>query len=122
MIDDKQLPSALGDPEKYPTNGMAYAQWHAFQFYPRGTELFPYRVPTVTNFEGVFSHELTHLIQNEFETEWKEKFQWEYCWNHEDDWEVRSIPDGTSKRWFNKQSGEMSPQGQFALQPDQCVT
>lgn len=122
MIDDEQLPSAFGDPEKYPTNGMVYKNWNAFQFYPRGTELFPYRIPAVSNFEGVFSHELTHLIQSEFEAEWAEKFQWAYCWDYEDDWEVRPTPDGTAKRWFNKETGEMSPQGQFSLQPDQCVT
>ncbi|HSV95153.1 MAG TPA: hypothetical protein VLH94_04265, partial [Spirochaetia bacterium] len=92
MIDNEQLPSTFEDPEKYPTNGMAYKKWKAFQFYPRGTELFPYRIPTVSNFEGVFSHELTHLIQNEFENEWAEKFNWEYCSDHEDDWELRTSP------------------------------
>lgn len=122
MIENEQLPSAFGDPEKYPTNGMAYKNWNAFQFFPRGTELFPYRLPAVSNFEGVFSHELTHLIQSEFEAEWAEKFNWAYCWDYEDEWEVRSTPDGTMKRWFNKATGEMSPQGQFSLQPDHCVT
>lgn len=122
MIDDEQLPSAFGDPEKYPTNGMAYRDWNAFQFYPRGMELFDYRLPSVSNFEGVFSHELTHLIQGEFEEEWRENFQWAYCWDYEDDWEVRPTPDGAMKRWHNKKTGEMSPQGQFSLQPDKCVT
>lgn len=84
MIDGVQLPSAFGDPEKYPTNGMAYRQFQAFQFYPRGTELFPYRLPVVSNFEGVFSHELTHLIQIEFEGEWSDKFSWGRCWENEE--------------------------------------
>lgn len=128
LIEDHQLPSAFGDPEKYPTNGYALRGWSAFQLYPRGMELFPFRIPAATNFEGTLTHELTHLIQSEFESEWGERFQWAYCFDDEytDQWEVRETPtvgfDGTNKKLFNKETGEMAPQGQFPLQPDQCIT
>ncbi len=124
LIDDHQLPSAFGDPEKYPTNGLAHKSWRAFQLYPRGMELIPHRVAAATNFDGTLTHELTHLIQGEFEDEWGEKFKWGYCFDDEnqDEWEPRLTPDGSMKRPFNKKTGEMSPQGQFSMQPDQCVT
>lgn len=122
LIDDKQEASAFGDPEKYPLNGFAMRGWEAFRLLPRGMELIPHRVAKASNFEGTFVHESTHLIQQQFEPEWSEKFKWDYCYDHEDEWEIRPTPDGTTQRWFNKQTGEMSPQGQFPLQPDQCVT
>jgi len=122
LIDDKQEASAFGDPEKYPLNGYALQGWEAFRLLPRGMELIPHRVAKASNFEGTFVHEATHLIQQQFEPEWSKQFKWDYCWDHEDEWEIRPTPDGTTKRWFNKKTGEMSPQGQFALQPDQCIT
>lgn len=98
-----------------------------FRLYPRGMELFPHRIEATTNFGGTIAHELTHLIQAEFEEEWGEDFQWRYCWQDEykDEWEVREPPVKTplgEKKWFHKESGWMSPQGQFPLQPDKCVT
>jgi len=124
LIDDFQLPSAFGDPEKYPTNGFAHRSWRAFQLYPRGMDLMPHRVAAATNFDGTLTHELTHLIQSDFEAEWGDRFKWAYCFDDEykDEWEARLTPDGSMKRPFNKKTGEMSPQGQFSLQPDQCVT
>lgn len=122
LIDDKQETSAFGDPEKYPYNGFAMREWGAFRLLPRGMKLTPHRVARASNFEGTLVHESTHLIQQQFEPEWGEKFKWDYCYDHQDEWEVRPTPDGTTKRWFSKQTGEMSPQGQFPLQPDQCVT
>lgn len=124
LIDDLQLPSAFGDSEKYPTNGFAHRSWGAFQLYPRGMDLMPHRVAAATNFDGTLTHELTHLIQSDFEEEWGERFKWAYCFDDEykDEWEARLTPDGSMKRPFNKKTGEMSPQGQFPLQPDQCVT
>lgn len=124
LIDDYQLPSAFGDPEKYPTNGLAYSFWQAFRLYPRGMELIPHRVTAATNFDGTLVHELTHLIQSQFEPEWGRKFKWAYCLDEEykDEWETKPSPDGSMKRLFNKKTGEMSPQGLFPLQPDNCVT
>lgn len=121
LIDDHQVPTMLGDPEKYPTNGYAMKELQAFRFFPRGMEMFPYRLEAVTNFEGVFAHELTHLIQNDLEPDWGTKFKWEHAYDHEDEWEIRETPTGET-RWFNKDTDEMAPQGQFPLQPDQCVT
>lgn len=124
LIDDYQIPSAFGDPEKYPTNGSAHRDWKAFRLYPRGTELTPHRIAAATNFDGTLTHELTHLIESEFEPEWGERFKWGYCFDdgYKDEWEARLTPDGSMKRLFNKKTGEMSPQGQFSFQPDQCVT
>lgn len=122
LIDNEQLPSALGDPELYPTNGMAQAKWKSFRLFPRGMELFTYRIPKTSNFEGVVTHELAHLIEDEFEKEWREKFQWEFCLDYEDDWEWKQSPDATMKRPFNKHTGEMAAMAKFPLQPDQSVT
>lgn len=122
LLNDIQPPSAFGDNDRYPINGEAHRNWRAVQIYPRGAELFPYRIPKASNFEGILTHELTHLIQDDFMEEWRKKFQWKYCWNHEEEWEIRPTPDGTSQRWFNKATGEMSPQGEFAQEPEQCVT
>lgn len=122
LVDDEQLSSVFDDAEKYPANGMAHKDWNAFQFYPRGTELFPYRLPVTSNFEGVFSHELTHLIEDEFLSEWSENFQWASCSDYEDHWEIRPSPDGKTEAWFHKKTNEMALHGKFPLQPEQCVT
>jgi len=122
LIDDMAHASGYGDPEKYPLNGNAMHQWQAFRFLPRGTELMPHRIHATSNFEGTFVHEMTHLIDKDFKQEWEEKFKWDWCSEYPDDWETRATPDGTEKKFFNKQTDEMSPQGQFSLQPDQCIT
>lgn len=126
LVDDHQLPVAFGDPEKYPTNGMAMKSRKAFRLFPRGMELFPFRIPVVANFDGVLTHEMTHLIEDELEKEWWEKFQWDFCIDHLDEWEWRPTPgstfDGLNKRPYNKQTGEMAPTAKFPLQPDKCVT
>lgn len=122
LINNNQLPSAFGDPDKYPTNGMANPyDRREFRLFPRGMELFPFRIPSVSNFEGVLTHELTHLIQDEFQEEWLEKFQWQFCIDHPD-WEWKTTPDGASTRLFHKKTGEMAPNSAFPLQPDSCVT
>ncbi len=122
LIDDKQEASAFGDPEKYPLNGYALRGWGAFRLLPRGMDLIPHRITKASNFEGTLVHESTHLIQQQFEPEWSDRFKWDYCSDHEDEWEMRPTPDGTAKRWFDKKTGEMAPQAQFPLQPDQCIT
>lgn len=121
LIDDIQPSSLLGDEELYPTNGTAMREYRAFRFMPKGIKLSPHRVEAASNYEGTLVHELGHLIQGKFEKEWREKFKWNYCFDHDEDWEVRETRSG-ERKWFNKQTGEMSPQGQFPLQPDQCVT
>jgi hypothetical protein len=121
LIDEIQPPSLLADDERYPTNGTAMREHQAFRFMPRGMGLIPHRIKSASNFEGTFVHELGHLIQAQFEPEWREKFRWQYCSDNEKEWEVRKAPNGEN-RWFNKQTGEMAPQGQYPLQPDQCVT
>lgn len=126
LVDDYQLPTALGDPEKYPTMGEVMKKWRSFRLFPIGMRLSPFRIPTVTNFEGVLTHELTHLIEGEFEDEWQEKFQWDFCINHEADWEWKPTPgptfDGSNQRPYNKKTGEMAPNGKFPLQSDKCIT
>lgn len=126
LIDDQQPLSAFGDSEKYPINGQAQSHWKAFKLYPRGIGLFPFRVLGISNFEGVLIHELTHLIQGEFEKEWWEKFQWEFCIEHRDEWEWRPTPDvtfdGLNRRPYNKKTNAMAPNFCFPLQPDQCVS
>jgi len=121
LIDDVQPPSLLADDKLYPTNGTAMREHRAFRFMPRGMELIPHRVSAASNFEGTFVHESGHLIQGEFEGEWRKKYKWDYCYDHEDEWEVRKAPNGEN-RFFNKETGEMAPQGQFPLQPEQCIT
>lgn len=125
LIDDSQLSSAFGDPEKYPTNGFIQGRsWRAFQLFPRGMEMISHRVTAATNFDGTLVHEFTHLIESEFEPEWGEKFKWAECLDdaYKDEWEARPSPDGSTRKLFNKETGEMSPQGLFPLQPDNCVT
>lgn len=34
-------------------------------------EFFPHRIESATNFAGTLTHELAHLIQSQFEGEWK---------------------------------------------------
>jgi len=121
LVDDVQPPSLLADDERYPTNGTAMREHRAFRFMPRGVETIPHRISSASNFEGTFIHELGHLIQSQFEDEWRKKFQWAYCFDNEEEWEIRKAPNGES-RWFNKATSEMSPQGQYPLQPDQCIT
>lgn len=121
LIDDHQGPSGLGDNELYPTNGSGMPQWHAFLFRPRGLELIRHRVSAATNFEGTLAHELTHLFEDDFRREWQEHFRWALCDNNHEDWESRTPPTGAGKRWFNKHTGEMAPQGQFPLQPEKCI-
>lgn len=106
LIDDYQLPSAFGDPEKYPTNGLAHSSWRTFQLFPRGMELIPHRITAATNFDGTLTHELTHLIQSTLEPEWGEKFEWAECLDdaYQNEWETRPSPDG-SKKLFNKKTG-----------------
>ena len=121
LVDDTQPPSLLADDDRYPTNGTAMREHRAFRFMPRGMETIPHRIESASNFEGTFIHELGHLIQGQFEDEWREKFKWAYCSDNEEEWEIRKAPNGEN-RWFNKTTGEMSPQGQYPLQPDQCIT
>lgn len=120
LIDNVQPPSLLGDDELYPTNGVATREHQVFRLMPRGMELFPHRIEATSNFEGTLVHESAHLIWDEFEDEWREKFRWEYCFDHKDDWEFGLTKAG-ERKWLNKQTGEMSPQGEFPLQPDKCV-
>lgn len=120
LIDDVQPPSLLADDERYPTNGTAMREHQAFRFMPRGMGLEPHRVESASNFEGTFVHEMGHLIQDELEDEWREKYSWQYCLDDKDKWEVRKAPNGEN-RWFSKDTGEMAPQGQYPLQPDQCI-
>lgn len=122
LIDDIAQASGFGDPEKYPLNGEAMSQWQAFKFLPRGMELIPHRVAETTNFEGTFVHEVLHLVDSDFVNEWLDKFKWEWCIDYPDEWETRPTPDGTDKKFFNKESGEVSPSGQFSLQPAKCVS
>lgn len=122
LIEDYQEPSLLGDPKKYPVNGQAMPKWNAFRLFPRGMSLLPSRIPPLPNFTCTLTHELSHLIETEFKPEWMEKFQWKFCADHPDDWESKPSPDGNGKRFFNRKTGEMSPQGRFPLQPEQCIT
>lgn len=121
LIDDDQEASAFGDPKKYPINGHALQNWSAFHLLPRGMELMPHRVAKASNFEGTIVHESTHLIEQQFEPEWSKQFKWDFCQDNQDEWEIKPTPDGNQKKWFNKQTGEMSINGYFSLQPDQCV-
>ena len=122
LIDDIPHASAFGDPEKFPFNGSATPEWYSFRMVPRGMDLSPHRVGATSNFEGTFVHELTHLVDSDFKNEWNGKFQWANCKDYPDDYERRPPPDGSDQRFFNKNTGEMYPQGRFPLQPDQCVT
>lgn len=121
LIDNNPQASIYGDPEKFPLNGQARGTWRTFRFTPRGTEFTPHRIEAVSNFEGTFVHETSHLIQNDFLKDWSELFQWEWCQDHMDQWEFRTPPDGSKKKLFNKETGEMAPQAQFPLQPEQCI-
>lgn len=122
LVEDYQEPSLLGDSEKYPTNGQAMAKWKAFRLFPKGMSFEPYRMPPLPNFTCTLTHELSHLIEAEFEPEWRKNFQWKFCADYPDEWDVKESPDGKGKKFFNKESGEMSPQGKFPLQPDECLT
>ncbi len=122
LIDDIAHPSAFGDPDKYPWNGNAMRSYRAFRFLPRGMELAPHRIEAVSNFEGTMVHEITHLVESDYEKEWSERgFVWDFCIDYPDEWEVRLTPDGNEKRFYNKKTGEMAPTGMFPLQPDQCI-
>lgn len=121
LIEDISHASAFGDPAKYPWNGSAKRDWSSFILMPRGMDLAPHRVEKASNFEGTLVHETTHLIAADFEKEWRERFKWDYCIMHPEEWESRMAPDGKWLAFFNKNTGEMSPQHQFPIQPEQCV-
>lgn len=121
LVENYQEPSLLGDPIKYPASGHAMSEWNTFRLFPKGMSIEPYRMPPIPNFVCTLTHELAHLIEKEFEAEWEQNFQWGYCWDS-DEWESRDSPDGNGKKFFNKKTGEMSPQFRFPLQPEQCVT
>ncbi len=121
LVENKQPPSLLGEENIYPTNGKAMEEKKAFYFTPRGMELTPHRIEKASNFEGTLVHELGHLIQDELEEEWSKEFGWEYCWEDEERWEIKQTESG-QQRFFNKETGEIAPHGQYPLQPDQCVT
>lgn len=123
LIEDAQPDSLLGDEQQYPTNGHAYREQQMFKLYPRGMEFFPHRIQKASNLEGTIVHELTHLIDAEFREEWEKKYQWGRCWQdrYKDAWESRKTNSG-HKKWFHKVTGWMAPQGEFPLQPDECIT
>lgn len=121
LIDDIQEESLFGN-DDYPLNGEAYAKWGAIKVTPRGMGLHPHRVTGANNYEGTLIHEWTHLIQDDFIPEWSAKYLYDFCADHEDDWEVKTTPNGKMNRFFNRHNGKMSLQGQFALQPDECVS
>ncbi len=121
LINDEQLPSAWGDSEKYPTSGMARSNWDAFEFYPRGLELSPYRQPYVSNFEGVFAHEMTHLIDGKFINEWQEKFKWISLYDRKG-WDSRLSPDGTRLVFIHQETGQVVNSDYLPDQPEQCVS
>ncbi len=121
LIDNVQPTSLLGDDELYPTNGKVAREQQAVIIMPRGMATFPHRLPKASNFEGTLVHETGHLIQAQFEDDWRKKFPWSYCFDNQEEWEIRKAQNGEN-RWFNKKTGEMSPQGQYPLQPEQCIT
>lgn len=122
LINNDQPLSHLGDPKLYPANGMSYRQWRTFELYPRSFNSDTYRIPPVSNLVGVMSHEFTHSIEQTFQEEWAGNFQWRYCWDAPEEWVSRPTPDGTMQKYFHVVTGEMSPQNQFPLQPEQCVS
>ncbi len=123
LIDNIQHPSMYGDTLNWPANGNGMPRSRAFRLLPRAMSFDPYRVSTITNFEGVFAHELTHTIDDDFENAgWKEKYKWELCKDHPDDWELRDTPDRKGKAYFNKHTGKMALVGEYPLQPEECVT
>lgn len=122
LVEDYQEPSLLGDPDKLPASGQAMLKWKAFRLFPRGMSFEPYRMPPIPHFDWTLAHEFSHLIESVFSSEWSKQFKWEYCWEHPQEWESRASPDGKGKRFFNKNTNEMSPQGRFPLQPEQCVS
>lgn len=121
LIDEEQTKSIFGDSIKYPLNGQGLKSWSGVRLYTRGTEFMPHRIAATSNFEGTLTHELGHLINEQFAEEWEDKFKWLYCYEFPDQWELRPVPEGEGKRFFNKQTDEMAPQGRFAVQPEQCV-
>lgn len=122
LIEDYQESSLLGDPIKYPVNGQAMDKWNAFRLFPKGMSFASNRMPPLPNFTCTLIHELSHLMEAEFEVEWRENFQWRFCADYPDEWESKPSPDGNGKRFFNKRTGEMSPQDRFPCEMEQCVT
>jgi hypothetical protein len=132
LINDKQDGSQHGDDEQFPLNGSIDRKWKALLLQPRALDPIPHRIPAASNWEGTLVHEATHFLESEFETEWKEKFQWEDCADYAPegqqwgkggtDWEPLPTPNGRKKRYRNTKTGEFAPIGKFPKQPEQCVT
>lgn len=123
LIEDEVTTSDFGDPEKFPLNGHGKSEWSALILQPRVMDLIPHRIEKASNFEGTLAHEITHLIANEFQKEWHSGgFRWDFTFEHPDDWETRTTPDGIKRLPFNKKTGEMAPHSRFPLQPEQCVS
>lgn len=123
LVLDKQVSSVYGDNKGYPLNGSTWVPWKAFKLQPLGMEFFPHRIIKATNFEGTLVHELSHIIDDEYFQEWRDKFSWQpVSYVDKAGWEIRKTPDSDLERPYNKKTGEMAPQFRIPLQPEQCVT
>lgn len=126
LLDNKQQRSAFGDETYYPLNGSTQFKWQSFTMQPRGMEFSPHRITKVTNFEGTLVHELSHLIDYDFYDEWTDIVRWKHVTDlkgeERGEWEQRKTPDFDMERFYNKKTGEMAPNGQIPMQPEQCVT
>ena len=121
LINDKQDPSIFGDQVKYPLSGLTELGWKIFKMMPNGMSFKEYRVPGVKHFEGVFMHELTHLLEKDLIKIWKENFTWLSWKDAPEDYEMRRSPDGSNMYPFNKTTGEMLGKYEFPLEADQCL-
>lgn len=100
-------------------NGNCMPKQRAFRLLPRGMELFPHRVAVATNLEGTLVHEIIHLLEPELLEEWNKEFGWVDCGDLPG-WEVKETTVGN--RFVNTNTGEISPTGYYAEDPEQCVT
>lgn len=123
LLDDAQQPSFYGDSENYPLSGTTDRPRSLIHLFPRAISQEPYRISTVSRFSGVLAHELTHLIDEEFVfSGWQDHYRWGRCADKPEEWELREVPDGGRKAYFNKETDKMSLAYLYPLQPEECVT
>lgn len=120
LLNDIQPKSELGDNDNLPTNGKTNHEWKLIQLNPRGTDMqLPYRIPSISNFTGVLTHELGHLaMESDFKEEW-DVFKRAKCSDYPEEWEY--MPDSDFVLYRNKKTGEFAS-GDYPIDKEQCVT
>lgn len=122
LLEDKQNSDMLESNEKFPVSGRNLPEWGAIRIDPRGMRMdIEHRVPGLSNFKGTFAHEIFENIKDKkLFNEWRKDFEWDYCSDYPDEWDVRKAKDDFHLIYTNKKTGQLSF-GMFTTKPELCL-